>query len=193
MFETTADQHAASAGFGQIVEWFKARERPLLAISAAAQILVLAGMIVMRSIPYFRGQTVLLRVQPVDPRDMFRGDYVILSYEFSRLPPGGIRDLPNPSTEPASFRNQPVYVSLVAEPDGVHYRAGAWSTTSPVDGLYLRGTVVGSNQAEFGIESYFVQEGRGHHYEEAIRNRRLSAEVTVAPDGQAAVRGLRIE
>jgi uncharacterized membrane-anchored protein len=191
MFETTADQHADFAGFGQIVDWLKARERPLLAITAAAQILVLVGMIVMRSIPYFTGQTVLLRVQPVDPRDMFRGDYVILGYEFSRLPPGGIRGLPK--TESASFRNQPVYVSLVAEPDGVHYRAGAWSTTPPVNGLYLRGTVVGSNQAEFGIESYFVQEGRGHDYEDAIRNRHLSAEVTVAPDGQAAVRALRIE
>jgi hypothetical protein len=191
MFETTADQYAASARFGQIVEWFKARERPLLTITAAGQILVLAGMIVLRSIPYFTGQTVLLRVQPVDPRDMFRGDYVTLGYEFSRLPPGGIRGLPKP--ESPSFRNQPVYVSLVAEPDGVHYRAGAWSTTPPLNGLYLRGTVVGSNRAEFGIETYFVQEGRGHDYEDAIRNRRLSAEVTVAPDGQAAVRALRIE
>jgi uncharacterized membrane-anchored protein len=191
MFETTADQQTDFAGSGRIVEWFKARERPLLAIAAAAQILVLAGMIVMRSIPYFTGQTVLLRVQPVDPRDMFRGDYVILGYEFSRLPAGGIRGLPN--TEPARIQNQPIYVSLVAEPDGVHYRAEDWSTTPPMSGLYLRGTVVGSNRAEFGIESYFVQEGHGHDYEDAIRNRHLSAEVAVAPDGQAAVRALRIE
>ena len=30
------------------------------------------------------GETILLRVVPVDPRDLFRGDYVILSYEISR-------------------------------------------------------------------------------------------------------------
>jgi len=63
----------------------------------------------------------------------------------------------------------------------------------PPGGKYLRGTIQGWNQVQFGIESYYVQEGKGHEYEDAIRQRRLSAEVTVAPTGQAALVGLRIE
>jgi uncharacterized membrane-anchored protein len=46
---------------------------------------------------------------------------------------------------------------------------------------------------KFGIESYYVQEGTGRVYEQAIRDRKLSAELAVSPSGQAALRGLRIE
>jgi uncharacterized membrane-anchored protein len=46
---------------------------------------------------------------------------------------------------------------------------------------------------QFGIESFFVQEGSGHMYERAIREHKLSAELAVTSSGQAALRGLRIE
>ena len=39
---------------------------------------------------------------------------------------------------------------------------------------------------EFGIESYFVQEGKGQDYEDASATTALSAEVAVAADGRAA-------
>ena len=59
-----------------------------------------SGMIALRSIPFFGGKTVLLKVQPVDPRDMFRGDYVTLSYEFSiAFRPREFRDFLRPRTE----------------------------------------------------------------------------------------------
>jgi uncharacterized membrane-anchored protein len=45
----------------------------------------------------------------------------------------------------------------------------------------------------FGIENYYVQEGTGHKYEDAIRSHHLWAEVTVAANGEAAIKGLRIE
>jgi uncharacterized membrane-anchored protein len=57
----------------------------------------------------------------------------------------------------------------------------------------IRGTLLDRFRIEFGIESYFVQEGKGKEYEDAIRSRRLSAEVALTPDGHAALRGLRIE
>jgi GDYXXLXY motif protein len=46
---------------------------------------------------------------------------------------------------------------------------------------------------QFGIESYYVQEGIGRRYEQAIRDRHLSAELAVTSSGQAALRNLRIE
>jgi uncharacterized membrane-anchored protein len=192
MLETSLDRQAAPGRLGHVVDWFKARERPWLVIGASAQVVVLIGMIVLRSIPYFGGQTVLLQVQPVDPRDMFRGDYVILSYEFSRLPPTGIPGLSPAHNGSARTQGQTVYVSLVPRGDGIHDRAGGFSLTPPASGLYLRGTLIG-NRIEYGIESYYVQEGTGHKYEDAIRTHRLWAEVAVAPDGQAALKGLHIE
>jgi uncharacterized membrane-anchored protein len=53
---------------------------------------------------------------------------------------------------------------------------------------------VGSHgRLEFGIEAYYVQENTGRRYEEAIRDRKLTAELAVTSSGQAALKGLRIE
>ncbi len=194
MSEISGDRPYNRLRLGPLVDWFKRRERPLLLIAAAAQVLVLVGMIGLQSLPLLRGKTVLLRVQPVDPRDLFRGDYVTLSYEFSRLPVGAIPGLPNQdANESARLHGRTIYVQLVPEQDSAHYRGGAYSLTPPAAGLFLRGTLSGWNRIDFGIDRYFVQEGTGHKYEEAVRNHRLWAEVAVAPDGQATVTGLKIE
>jgi uncharacterized membrane-anchored protein len=63
----------------------------------------------------------------------------------------------------------------------------------PAQGLFLKGQMQRYGSIKFGIESYFVEEGTGRVYEQAIRERKLSAELAVTSDGQAALRGLRIE
>lgn len=173
------------------LDWLKARERYVLLVGVAVQMVVLLGMTAHRATPLVSGETILLRVVPVDPRDLFRGDYVILSYDFSQFPPGGIEGLPARRSD--ASRGRTVYVSLVPEPDGKHYRADKFSVYRPSGGTYLRGQVVGWNRLAFGIESYYVQEGTGRKYEQAIRSRKLSAEVAVTSGGQATLRGLRIE
>jgi uncharacterized membrane-anchored protein len=194
MSETSLDRPSHRPQIGPLVDWFKHGERPLLLIAAAAQIVVLVGMIGLHSLPLLRGKTVLLQVRPVDPRDLFRGDYVTLTYEFSRLPLNAIPRLPNENAgESARMQGRTLYLQLVPEADGIHYRGGAYSLTPPAEGLFLRGTLTGWNQIDFGIDRFFVQEGTGHKYDEAIRNRRLWAQVAVAPDGQAMVTGLKIE
>lgn len=180
------------------VSWLKGRERTLLLVGITLQLLVLVGMIMLRTVTVMTGETVLLRIVPVDPRDLFRGDYVTLSYEFSRVPPQGIAGLPTRQHERYNghhdeWEGQTVYVSLVPEEDGKHYRAERYSTDPPDDGLYLRGTITNWNQIQYGIDSYYVEEGTGRKYEEAARTRQLSAEVAIAPDGKAVLRGLHID
>lgn len=60
------------------------------AILAAATGLVcvgiLGGMLVAHAYPLWVGEEITLRVvRPIDPRDLFRGEHVILSYDLSRL------------------------------------------------------------------------------------------------------------
>jgi len=194
MSEISLDRPANPPRVGALVDWCKHRERPLLLFGAAAQVVVLVGMIGLHSLPLLRGKTVLLRVQPVDPRDLFRGDYVTLTYGFSRLPANAIPGLPDGhANESARLRGRTAYMQLIPETDGMHYRGGAYSLTPPSEGLFLRGIVSGWNTIDFGIDRYFVQAGSGQKYEDAVRSRRLWAEVAVAPDGQAAVTGLKIE
>jgi uncharacterized membrane-anchored protein len=177
-----------------VLGWLKARERKILFITAAAQILILLGMIALRAIPLVTGQTVLVRVMPVDPRDLFRGDYVILSYDFSRTPRERIEGLPE--TERGSWKKlegRAVYVPLVPDSVPGHLRAAKVTVVKPEKGLFLKGHMERYGSLKFGIEAYYVQEGTGRRYEQAIRDGKLSAELAVTSGGQAALRGLRTE
>jgi uncharacterized membrane-anchored protein len=174
--------------------WIKGHERLVLLAAAAFQMVVLVAMIGLRVTPLLAGETILVRVVPVDPRDLFRGDYMVLGYDFSRVPPAGIEDLADSDRQrEQQWQGLPVYVTLVPEPDGKHWRAERFSLSQPTSGKYLRGRIAGRGRLDFGIEAYYLQEGQGGKYEEAMRDRRLAAEIALTADGHAALRGLRIE
>src|SRR5687768_15406510 len=116
-----------------------------------------------------RGTVVLLETAPVDPRDLLRGDYVILSYKISVLPAALFAE-----PLPEGFRNAPVFVRL--EKRGPFHEAVA-ASSRPVepDAAHpvLRGKVanwswagddrnrIDSVRVEYGIEHYYVREGTG--------------------------------
>ena len=156
------------------------RNRGLIAAAVVLQFVVLMSMVVRNALPTFGSPTVLLRVVPVDPRDLMRGDYVILGYEISTMPN---------YAEPGAT----VYTLLQPERDGRHYRGVAVVTEPPTSGRFIRGTCLGGNRIRYGIESYFVQEGKGKAYEDAVRRHKLSAVVALAADGTPALRRLVIE
>ena len=61
-------------------------KRRLFWIFVALQAAIPVGVAGLREADVAFAQHVLLRVAPVDPRDLFRGQYVALSYDISRLP-----------------------------------------------------------------------------------------------------------
>jgi uncharacterized membrane-anchored protein len=156
-------------------------ERVAIAAAVVFQLLILVTMILGRTVPYIGAQTILLQVEPVDPRDMFRGDYVTLGYSFNRIPSGIYQS------------GQPVYVTLVPTAAGRHYRTGQFLVEPPASGVFIRGTAQSAYRARFGIESYYVQEGTGHDYENAVRRRSLWAEVALDRQGNPSLRRLVIE
>jgi uncharacterized membrane-anchored protein len=176
-----------------LLAWLKARERKVLLVTVVVQIVILLGMIALRALPLLTGKTVLVRVQPVDPRDLFRGDYVILSYPFSRTSPETIDGLSADERGGRKLDGRTVYVPLVPDSVPGHWRAEKATVVKPVSGLFLKGQMERYGSVKFGIESYYVQEDGGHLYEQAIRARKLSAELAVTSSGQAALRGLKIE
>jgi uncharacterized membrane protein/uncharacterized membrane-anchored protein len=180
-----------------------AHERGLLTALAGAQVAVLAGMIVLHAAPLMFGETVRLKVEPVDPRDLMRGDFVILSYEISGVPKDGIEGIPD--AKHASWRDwdrdqwmeeRTVYVSLEPAADGKPWRGVKTSVNKPESGRFIRGKYVrqwGRPRIQFGIEAFYVQEGAGKKLEEARNARRLVAEVALLPSGKAALRDLVVE
>ena len=172
--------------------------------------LVLCGLIlaivVQRAAILRSGQEVRLEIAPVDPRDLFRGDYVVLAYRI------GTVDLPKDVT--TSFtRGQRVFVTL--RPDaGGKARAVAISAERPavsgadsvIAGIVSAGSTCPLNDAgnrdcklgrravgvRYGLESYFVPQGEGKKIE-LMEKARLEVVAAVAPSGQAAIKRLLID
>jgi uncharacterized membrane-anchored protein len=161
----------------------------VLLLGVGIQLMVLAGMIFMKLAVLVSGQSVLLRVQPVDPRDLLRGDYVILGYAFSQISSRQVEGLPSGSEEK---QGRVVYAVLEKEPGGEHWGAVRLTVERPTSGVFLTGRVGRWGRVEYGIESFFVQEGKGRVYEDAVRTGHLSAVVVVSPEGQAVVKELVI-
>jgi len=153
----------------------------------AAQLLFLASMIVIDALPLALGERVKLRVVPVDPRDLFRGDYVVLDYDFNRIGSGQVEGLPLGRDYNWLYNEvvgRDVYVPL--RPQGDHHEAGGATIHRPATGLFLHGRMVAPYRLECGIEAFYVQEGEGRRLENLIRQRSILAEVAIW-HGQAKI------
>ena len=168
--------------------------RPVLTLAVVFQVLVLVAMVVRPIATLDTGDVLLLRVEPVDPRDLFRGDYVILSYDISRPTRDGSSDVTNTTWQQLSaLAGKTIYTRLAPDPDGSHWHANGYQLEPPAEGKFIRGEVRGSGLVRYGIEQYFVEEGQGLQYEQAVRDRKLSAEVAIDGNGNAQLKGLVIE
>ena len=191
-FDTAAKAPGPGTTMDRVVALLRGRERAVIAAAVGFLLLVLVGIVLANTIPWAGPgvRTVLLKVVPVDPRELMRGDYVILGYDISRVPPG---TSPGGSGAPGDRQGRTVYVVLKPDEDGRHYHGEGVVDDPPATGPFIRGTLEGWNRIVFGIESYFVQEGKGKKYEQAVLDHRLSAEVALSRDGRAALRRLIIE
>ena len=104
--------------------------------------------------------TILLETAPVDPRDLLRGDYMILSYKISRVP------LP-PATRGAVRPGREIWVWLRQNGRFHEVVAAYWTEPAAAVGLtVVRGRThdAGSGgmiRVDYDIEKYFVPEGKG--------------------------------
>ena len=48
-------------------------------------LVIIGGFIFSKQMTLLTGKEVLLKTVPVDPRDLFRGDYVVLRYDISTI------------------------------------------------------------------------------------------------------------
>lgn len=189
--------------FDRLSTWCGVRRGELLWLAGAFQIAILAAMTAIHATPYVVGETICLRVEPVDPRDLLRGDYVILSYGISRVPPEGIEGIPDskPSNtqyyDSREFEEQTVYVRLEPDANGKCWHGTKVSVHEPASGKYIRGIYrrynYGPGSVSYGIEAFYVPEGDGRRYEAAARSRNLIARIAVTSRGQAKLRGLDVE
>lgn len=168
------------------------------ATAVAAQVAVLGAMAIPRALDVRSGTRVTLSVVPVDPMDLFRGEYVRLSYGISRIDAGsGIWEGPPP------VPGGDVWV-LLEQRDREWVPVEASSTRGkPLRScMWLRGkcsSVYGLQvSVHYGLEEFFVHQGKGPQIESSLRQHNVFAEFAVAADGTGTltalvVNGERIE
>ena len=115
-------------------------------------LVIIFGFIAFKEFTLQTGEEVLLKPRPIDPRDLFRGDYVILTYEISTL------DANTLQKDVTEFKqDDKVYVSL-NKVDNYGVASGVY-INKPKDGLFIKGTVKdvqGSRlNIEYCIKNYF--------------------------------------
>jgi uncharacterized membrane-anchored protein len=149
-------------------------------------LLLIFGLILFKQYTLWTGQEILLKTVPVDPRDFFRGDYVILSYEISRIDK-------SKETLKSFKEGETVYVSLnINENKLASFKA--ISQKKPTNKTFLKGRITRINYnrlfIEYGIESYFVPEGKGYQIENQIED--LQVKIAVDKSGNAVIKGLYV-
>lgn len=182
---------------------------PLLWRALAAMLLLTGGLLILvesRAGILRNGTEVRLKTAPVDPRDLFRGDYVVLAYPIGTVEASG-------GGEGGFRRGDAVFVTLTRDAEGFA-RATAVSRTRPAvagNDVVIAGRVQSTGacalsetgeadcasgrrrlRIAYGLESYFVPQGQGRAIETTQRSR-IEVVAAVSAGGEAAIKRLLID
>lgn len=168
--------------------------KPLLVVVVLLQALFLLTMAGSYHLAHAWGEEIRLKTMPVDPRDLFYGDYVTLGYEISTIPIELIDDLDaSGNFHISDLGGKRIYV-LLTEEYGLYRveRAYLDRRNVPKDSWpVLRGQIrAGWNdetRIDYGLERYYVPEGTGSELER--RRDHIVMRIKIAPWGQALIVG----
>ena len=161
-------------------------KKKIFLIIGAFWIVLIGGFIGIKEFTLKTGNEVLLKTMPVDPRDLFRGDYVILRYEINTI------DANTLALNVSDFKvEDKIYATLNIDKDKIG-NISSISKYAPESGNFIKGTVKraygNSLTVEYGIESYFVPEGKGGQIQSNVR--KIYAKVAINNFGGAVIKSL---
>lgn len=159
------------------------KKSPIFIIIMLVQIALLSAMVLNSYAVIFWGEKVLLKVEPVDPRSLFQGDYVRLGYSFSNL---DLSKVANDLDLLTAEYQEKVYLVL-EERDQTWEVVFASQDKAKVSGqIYLEGKILYTSpgnlntlQLKLPIEQFYLPEGKGLEIEERIKDGEIYAQVAV--------------
>ena len=165
----------------------------LLILVLALQSAWLLGTAAVQEHALATGKVILLETARVDPRDLLRGDYLILNYKISDVSvnlfsPPATKDLPNGTK---------VFIALAPATNQFYVvvRASANEFTPATDEVLLKGrsawlrwtAATNSIHVECGLERFYVSEGTGNPVG------KLTAQVVVPASGRGRVKEVFVD
>lgn len=183
-------------------------KKKLFFIILLMQIALLSAMIFSNYLVIYQGEKIILQVEPVDPRSLFQGDYVQLSYAFSTI---DLSTFNNDINQDTIKRQDDIYLVFDKQDDlsipvlatqnkdlitdklyikgEIRYVTPAALTPNKFENLPPQGPIL---HVDWNIEKYFVPEGKGKEIEEQIRNGVAYVEVALYK-GKARVTNLIVK
>lgn len=178
--------------------------KKLVIVVIVGQILVLAYMAGKQEYIQATGEQIYLRSAPIDPRDPFRGDFVRLRYDINTIHKNSYRGI-------AEFRDLPegavFYAVLKPGYQDVYTFAYLTDRVPPSGEIFIKGRLNrdwsfsplwGENQVnvKYGIEQYFVQQGKGKDMEAKLGERDslqipVEMRISLGRDGTPVITGHR--
>ena len=173
------------------------------------QALILSMLLFQSWKPFKAGTPIIMEVSPLDPRDIFRGQYVDLDYRFNSLPAGELQNDFYAGEE--FYAGDKFYLELdtIQHPEVVIREAiGVYKEKPKGDAMILKAELtrdftysLDNPQQRMrlvgGIEQYYTSPeaadslGRALSWNNRLENRVL-AKVTVDRDGDARLTGLEV-
>jgi uncharacterized membrane-anchored protein len=137
------------------------------------------------------GKEILLKTVPVDPRDLFKGDYVTLSYDISAI------DLKKiPADTPSFKQNDIVFVTLDTTNTNSAKPLKLSHTLPRGDAPVIQGKVSYISSTLHvtyeDIERYYVPEGTGGVIEQAI-SKGVLVKVALSSEGKPLIKQVLID
>lgn len=164
-------------------------------LAIALQSVILFAIIIFKLSIISNGTDVLLKIEPVDPRDVFRGDYAVFQYS-------DVSNLYSYNIANQQIKNgDNVYVILRQR--GKYWTVNNVQKIKPTGGeIFIKGKVdrggVGDSISSanskihitYGIEQYFIPEGKGQNF--SFWNKEAIARVAVDENGNAVLKKIYI-
>ena len=166
--------------------------RKIFILILALQSAWILGTVLVQERALATGSVILLETRPIDPRDLLRGDYVILDYKSSDV----ASNLFSPPLSAVLENGATVYVALARRGEFHEVvRASTQYFDAGKDEVVLKGrsnnswnrVQQGTVHVAYGLERYYVREGTGNP------RGKLTVEAVVPASGQARIKQVFVD
>ena len=171
----------------------------VLIVAVVFQISLIGIMLGYALMPLYFGQEVRVRVNLYDPRDLFRGNYVDLNYEFSNFHSRNFDENNKDDRYIDQYDERArdgarVYAVLKPDVNGT-YSFEKFSVSKPENGVFLAGRYDGYSLVKYGIEHFYMSPDSAANTEDEMREEDVHAYAVlmVMDNGKARLKDLIIQ
>jgi len=136
------------------------------------------------------GQEVILNMDPIDPRSLFRGHYVHIQTPLNRLDPEKLQG------DDEFEKGQVIYVTIQPGQNGSWDAVSLSHQRPTLPQTFIKGRVKRAHsrlRILYNIESYFADKASARSLEKQLADHEMRLIIALGKDGNAVIKGIQID